>query len=415
MPPRRYVRMRSSSSPPTFAAASGVPPAGRERPARSVLVEAPPARYHRRASARVGPRATVIREPRQARKGATVSGLPSCAASHLALVLAFFFVCMTSSRSQRVAVACALIVTIGYHLFVAAPRARRLQRVLDTHDGMLGGGAGARDRPAGRPRARQRRRAARRARGEAARASTTLERVARVEVPRIGFVRYNAFSDVGSDLSYALALLNRDGDGVVLSSIYSREDTRTYGKAVVGVQARAGPVRRRARRHRARQGGRDVNDAKKTFMVKIIPPTGYSVYRLAFTRRHLALAGGGAADRAARGGRAAQLAAARRGVQRARAAGAHRRAAVEAAVDRQAGRHAVEPAQDRAARERRDQAADRRRPRQQAARVRARRPRRARARRTSPHVQARLRALARASARTRRRRARTCAASRCAC
>ena len=33
-----------------------------------------------------------------------------------------------------------------------------------------------------------------------------------------------------------------------------------------------------------------MNDAKKTFMVKIIPPTGYSVYRLAFTRRHLAAA-----------------------------------------------------------------------------------------------------------------------------
>jgi len=32
-----------------------------------------------------------------------------------------------------------------------------------------------------------------------------------------------------------------------------------------------------------------VNDAKQTFMVKIIPPTGYSVYRLAFTRRHLAV------------------------------------------------------------------------------------------------------------------------------
>ncbi|HEV3088062.1 MAG TPA: M23 family metallopeptidase [Candidatus Elarobacter sp.] len=30
-----------------------------------------------------------------------------------------------------------------------------------------------------------------------------------------------------------------------------------------------------------------MNDAKKTFLVKIIPPSGYSVYRLAFTRRHL--------------------------------------------------------------------------------------------------------------------------------
>jgi hypothetical protein len=33
-------------------------------------------------------------------------------------------------------------------------------------------------------------------------------------------------------LSYALALLNRQGDGVVVSSIFSREDTRTFGKAV---------------------------------------------------------------------------------------------------------------------------------------------------------------------------------------
>ena len=59
-----------------------------------------------------------------------------------------------------------------------------------------------------------------------------LERVARREVHRVGFVRYNSFSDVGSDLSFTLALLNNEGDGVVLTSIYSREDTRTYGKAV---------------------------------------------------------------------------------------------------------------------------------------------------------------------------------------
>ncbi len=49
---------------------------------------------------------------------------------------------------------------------------------------------------------------------------------------RVGFVRYNSFSDVGSDLSFTLALLNSDGDGVVLTNIYSREETRTYGKAV---------------------------------------------------------------------------------------------------------------------------------------------------------------------------------------
>lgn len=59
-----------------------------------------------------------------------------------------------------------------------------------------------------------------------------LERALRRDVHKVGFIRYNSFSDVGSDLSFTLALLNNEGDGVVLTSIYSREETRTYGKAV---------------------------------------------------------------------------------------------------------------------------------------------------------------------------------------
>ncbi|MBD5634450.1 MAG: DUF4446 family protein, partial [Candidatus Eremiobacteraeota bacterium] len=59
-----------------------------------------------------------------------------------------------------------------------------------------------------------------------------LERTLRRDLHRVGFVRYNSFSDVGSDLSFTLALLNAEGDGVVVTSIYSREETRTYGKAV---------------------------------------------------------------------------------------------------------------------------------------------------------------------------------------
>jgi hypothetical protein len=59
-----------------------------------------------------------------------------------------------------------------------------------------------------------------------------LERSLQRDLHRVGFVRYNSFSDVGSDLSFTLALVNDDGDGVVVTSIYSREETRTYGKAV---------------------------------------------------------------------------------------------------------------------------------------------------------------------------------------
>ena len=46
-------------------------------------------------------------------------------------------------------------------------------------------------------------------------------------------VRYNAFSDTGSDLSYSVALLDDNKDGVVLSSIYGRDESRTYGKPVM--------------------------------------------------------------------------------------------------------------------------------------------------------------------------------------
>ncbi len=61
---------------------------------------------------------------------------------------------------------------------------------------------------------------------------TELERVCRDQVFRVGFVRFNSLPDVGSDLSYAIAFVNTQGDGVVLTSIFSREETRTFGKSV---------------------------------------------------------------------------------------------------------------------------------------------------------------------------------------
>lgn len=44
--------------------------------------------------------------------------------------------------------------------------------------------------------------------------------------------RFNAFDDVGSDLSFSLALLDGEGDGLILTSLYGREETRTYAKKV---------------------------------------------------------------------------------------------------------------------------------------------------------------------------------------
>ena len=123
-----------------------------------------------------------------------------------------------------------IVLLGGYHVLVVGPHLRRLTAAVTSHDELLGGGsAKATDRMSTIERELI-------ALGQVRTLSLArldeLERIARVEVPRVGFVRYNAFEDTGSDLSYALALLNRDGDGVVVSSVWSREETRTYGKAI---------------------------------------------------------------------------------------------------------------------------------------------------------------------------------------
>ena len=63
-----------------------------------------------------------------------------------------------------------------------------------------------------------------------------LESAADGALQNVGFVRFNAFPDVGSELSYALAVVDGKGDGFVVSSIYSREEVRTYAKAVSGFE-----------------------------------------------------------------------------------------------------------------------------------------------------------------------------------
>jgi Protein of unknown function (DUF4446) len=49
----------------------------------------------------------------------------------------------------------------------------------------------------------------------------------------IAIVRYDALQEMSGQLSFSLALLNATGDGVVLSSINGRAETRTYAKPVV--------------------------------------------------------------------------------------------------------------------------------------------------------------------------------------
>ena len=47
-------------------------------------------------------------------------------------------------------------------------------------------------------------------------------------VNKVAIMRYKAFEDVGSDLSFSIAILDSYNDGVIITGIYSRHDSTTY-------------------------------------------------------------------------------------------------------------------------------------------------------------------------------------------
>jgi hypothetical protein len=57
----------------------------------------------------------------------------------------------------------------------------------------------------------------------------------KVTTPRL--IRYNGFGESGNDLSYSVAFLDDANNGVVLSSIYGREESHTYGKPIEAGQS----------------------------------------------------------------------------------------------------------------------------------------------------------------------------------
>jgi hypothetical protein len=62
--------------------------------------------------------------------------------------------------------------------------------------------------------------------------SAVMEAAGRRAIQRIGLVRFNPFEDTGGNQSFAIALLDAAGSGVVVSSLHSRTGTRVYAKAV---------------------------------------------------------------------------------------------------------------------------------------------------------------------------------------
>ncbi len=63
---------------------------------------------------------------------------------------------------------------------------------------------------------------------------TQLETKLAFTIQRVGFIRYNAFDNVGSDLSFSIAMLDQYQNGFIVTSIYGRESCVSYAKPIKG-------------------------------------------------------------------------------------------------------------------------------------------------------------------------------------
>ena len=59
-----------------------------------------------------------------------------------------------------------------------------------------------------------------------------MEKVVKNCVQKVGVVRYQAIQNMGADLSYTVALLDENDDGVVFNGIYGRDGCYTYAKPI---------------------------------------------------------------------------------------------------------------------------------------------------------------------------------------
>ncbi len=64
------------------------------------------------------------------------------------------------------------------------------------------------------------------------RALAQQEKSARKYIQKVGFLKFNPFAETGGAQSFAVALLDQNDDGFVLTSLHSRAGTRTYAKLI---------------------------------------------------------------------------------------------------------------------------------------------------------------------------------------
>jgi len=60
----------------------------------------------------------------------------------------------------------------------------------------------------------------------------SIERKVQSCLQKTSILRYRAFENVGSDLSFSISMLDNNNDGFILTGIYGRNDSTTYAKPI---------------------------------------------------------------------------------------------------------------------------------------------------------------------------------------
>ena len=68
--------------------------------------------------------------------------------------------------------------------------------------------------------------------------SKELEKTTKKSIQKVGVIRFNPFKETGGDQSFVIALLDHQDNGLVISSLYTREGTRIYSKPIENGQSK---------------------------------------------------------------------------------------------------------------------------------------------------------------------------------
>jgi len=68
--------------------------------------------------------------------------------------------------------------------------------------------------------------------GELFKSTDVLQKITNKTIQKVSIIRFNPFKDTGGDQSFAIALLDSEDNGLIISSLFARQGTRVYSKPI---------------------------------------------------------------------------------------------------------------------------------------------------------------------------------------